>query len=155
VIEHLWWSLSEEAEPPESISVEAVEAAGRLVEEYFVPMAERVLGDASMPVGQQAAMKLARHIRKAKPTKFNARKLGRRLGGDLKSADLMKEACQYLEDDFVIRAVPDREGSTSGRQRLDYEVNPNVLEWCANSDNRANRAANDTNGTIGTAWKVA
>ena len=48
VLEMLWWSASDGiAAPPSLISEKAFLAASMLVAEFFMPMAERVYGDAA------------------------------------------------------------------------------------------------------------
>jgi len=65
ILEHLWWSGDRGYPEPTSISADSVKRAAGLVEGYFLPMAERALGDASIPVVERRAMTLAQHLRKA------------------------------------------------------------------------------------------
>jgi hypothetical protein len=63
VLELLWWSAEDSAAaPPKEISKRAFEAAAILVGEYFMPMAERVYGDAAVGRSHRNAASLARWI---------------------------------------------------------------------------------------------
>jgi hypothetical protein len=126
ILEHLWWSGEGGAEP-EVISRQALEAAAGLLEGYFIPMAERVFGDAAIPAAERNTMTLARYLRAHRITTFNAKTLRRDIGSTLREAAAMDAACNILVDAGLIRARPERAGSTSGRQAKNYEVNPAVL----------------------------
>jgi len=63
ILEHLWWCGESRGTPPETVTAGAVEAATHFVGAYFLPMAERVHGDAAIPVQERAAITLARHLR--------------------------------------------------------------------------------------------
>jgi hypothetical protein len=152
VLEYLWWIAKTEATEPQSISMEAVKAATALVEDYFLPMAERVLGDASIPPAERAAMRLARHLAKNGVLDFNARELRREIGGDVRDAKAMSAACEFLIEAGLIRPKRSRIGERTGRQAQNYEVNPFILESRANSAISANSRAFGTNGTNGTRW---
>ena len=121
VIEYLWWCGSPTTSEPEQISVEAVNAAAALMEGYFIPMAERVYGDAAIPAVERAAMVLARHLRKSKLSKFNARKIRREIGGVLRDAPAMNAACGALVEAGLIR--PDPKQPATGRPPLNFEIN--------------------------------
>ncbi|WP_407529061.1 hypothetical protein [Methylobacterium oryzisoli] len=100
--------------------------AVELLQEYFIPMAERVFGDASIPVAERRAMQLARYLRQTGRTEFNARDLRREIGGMLREAEHMDIACAGLVEAGLIRPRPTRLGGTKGRQTKHYEVNPVV-----------------------------
>ena len=72
------------------------------------------------------AMTLARHLRAHRITTFNAKTLRRDIGGTVREAAAMDAACTILVDAGLIRARPERAGSTSGRQAKNYVVNPAV-----------------------------
>jgi hypothetical protein len=128
ILEYLWWcALPGRFEPP-TISDKAVLAAAGLVDGYFLPMAERVCGDAAIPVAERNAMTLARHIRKSGRTEFNAREVRREIGGSLREAAAMDAACGALVEAELIRRRFSRAGTTAGRTARNYEVNPAVLE---------------------------
>src|SRR3954447_14789026 len=65
VLEHLWWCAVRGGAEPSTISVKAVTAAAGLLDGYFIPMAERVYGDAAIPAAERGAMLLARYLKKS------------------------------------------------------------------------------------------
>ena len=127
VLEMLWWSASDGiAAPPSLISEKAFLAASMLVAEFFMPMAERVYGDAAASRTDRNAATLAKWIVREKATEVHVRYLQRavRLHG-LKTADDIHEAAQAL-----IAADWLREPLTTPnkRPRMAYPVNPKVME---------------------------
>ena len=127
VLEHLWWCGGTVAAEPKAISPEAVTAAADLLNAYFVPMAERVFGDASIPVVERRGMLLARHLRQNHVSQFNAREVRRQVGGMLRDAADMEAACRQLVEANLIRQRFARAGEGKGRKALNYEVHPEVL----------------------------
>jgi hypothetical protein len=99
-----------------------VGAACRLLEEYFIPMAERVYGDAAIPVPERNARTLARYLKQGKLREFNARTLQRVIGGPLRDADAVKAACAALIEAGLIREQFSRSGATPGKKAHNYEV---------------------------------
>ena len=129
VLELLWWAGgSDELPEPEAVSAEALGAALTLIEEYFKPMLQRVLGEAALPVVDRHAAILARAIQQRKPTQINIRQVCRkwRLPG-MREAEVVKAAVNALEDAGWLIALPAREGATSGRKRQDYAVDPRIF----------------------------
>jgi hypothetical protein len=124
VLEHLWWCGEMVTREPTSVNEKAVLAAAGLVDGYFIPMAERVYGDAAIPVSERGAMTLARHIRKVGLVEFNARELRREIGGRLREAAAMEDACQALVEAGLVRPRFTRAGHRRGREARNYEVNP-------------------------------
>ncbi|WP_336487416.1 DUF3987 domain-containing protein [Methylobacterium nigriterrae] len=127
VLEYLWWCGGTRTSEPTCISVEAVEAAAGIVRGYFLPMAERVYGDADIPMQERRAMLLARSLRSKGEQVFNARDLRREVGGLLRQAANMREACSELADACLIRLTPSGKEPPRGRPALTYEVNPVLL----------------------------
>jgi hypothetical protein len=128
VLEYLWWCSSGVAKEPDSISAQAVTAAAGLLEGYFIPHAERVFGDAAIPLPERGAMMLARHIRRTRALTFNARIARREIGGTLREAAKMEAACNVLIEAGLIRERPARSGPSYGRLAKGYEVNPALME---------------------------
>jgi hypothetical protein len=128
VIEHLWWCGELKGAEPAVISRHAVVAAAGLLDGYFIPMAGRVFGDASIPTAERNAMALARYLRAHRMKEFNAKKMRREIGGNLREAAPMEAACNALVDAGLIRARFERAGSTPGRPAKNFEVNPVVWE---------------------------
>jgi hypothetical protein len=118
----LWWCTAPEACEPSIISERAVIAAAGLVDGYFIPMAERVLGDAAIPPSERNAMTLARYIRKSKLAEFNARDVRREVGGNLREARIMDAACLALVEAGLIRPVRGQ-AIGPGRKPKNFEVN--------------------------------
>jgi hypothetical protein len=107
----------------ESVSIQAVEAATHLVGAYFLPMAERVYGDAAIPLSERAAMTLARSLRRLRLSEFNARDMRRHVGGKLRESASMHAACAALTEAGLIRPHAAR-NSGGGRPAQRFEVNP-------------------------------
>ena len=125
VIEYLWWCGSGDDPEPEVISADAFLAAAALVGDYFVPMAERVFADAAIPGPERKAMAVAKRLRKDRLSRFNARDLRREMGGIVRKADDMDQACDVLSEAGLIRQLG---GGGSGRQPKNFEVNSIVHE---------------------------
>ncbi|GEP04478.1 DUF3987 domain-containing protein [Methylobacterium oxalidis] len=124
VLEHLWWCGGAAAGEPKEISPEAVTAAADLLNAYFIPMAERVFGDASIPLAEQRGMLLAKYLRQQRLTEFNARDVRRQIGGLLRDAAHMEAACALLIEGGLIRKHFTRAGDGKGRKALNYAVHP-------------------------------
>jgi len=108
---------------PGGIETGAVARAVALWEDYFVPMAARVLGDAALPEVDRDSRTLARWIAKTQPATINARELRRnvRLPG-LKEARRVDAALESLVEVGWLEAAPAREGDRGGRHRKDYRT---------------------------------
>ena len=90
-------------------------------------MAERVFGDAAIPMAERRAMYLARTLRRTGLVEFTARDLRREIGGVLREAEHMDEACEGLVEAGLIRPRFVRAGGTKGKPAKRYEVNPLVF----------------------------
>lgn len=126
VLEYLAWAAEEGiAAAPARISHTAFLAAASLVRDYFLPMAERVYGDAATTPQQRNTAVLARWIAKTKPTEVHVRPLQRvvRLPG-LVDAEAIHAACKALVDAGWLE-FPAR-GSREGRARAAYAVRPEL-----------------------------
>src|SRR5215469_3969045 len=100
VLEMMWWCSEEGmAPPPSAVSARAFAAAASLVGDYFVPMAERVYGDAAASREDRNAATLARWIMREHPAEVHVRRLQRevRLPG-LRNADDIHAAALVLID---------------------------------------------------------
>jgi uncharacterized protein DUF3987 len=128
-LEYLWWCGRDGFDPPPTrISETAFTAAAALVEGYFVPMAERVYGDAATSPQDRNATTLARWILKTKPAEVNVRLLQReaRLPG-LRKADDIRGACNVLvEADWLFPPPPRAKEFKPGSGKAAYVVNPKV-----------------------------
>jgi hypothetical protein len=116
------------APPPTVISARAFAAAAHLLGDYFMPMGERVYGDAATPLVDRNAATLARWIRSKRPAEVHVRKLQRevRLPG-LNTADAIHGGAAVLvEADWLREPNPGTEYGKRGK--VAYQVNPRLLE---------------------------
>ena len=130
VLEYLEWSLAPEGTPePGEISKYSLAAAADLVADYFIPMAERLFGDASLPKADYAIAALARAIIQRRCGELNLRTVRRdwRLPG-LRDIASVNEAADALQEAGWLWPAPNRKGDTPGRQKSDYVVNPKLRE---------------------------
>lgn len=127
VLEHLWWCGARAASEPTAVSAKAVASAAGLLDGYFIPMAERVFGDASIPVTERGAMILIRYVKRNGLVSFNARDVRREIGGELREATAMEAACAVLVEAGLIKGHPSRAGEIKGRTAKNYDVNPVVF----------------------------
>ncbi|MBJ3774337.1 DUF3987 domain-containing protein [Acuticoccus mangrovi] len=124
ILEHLAWCAAPGDPEPEGISGEAMRRAVDLIAAYFVPMAERVFGDAIIPPADRGATRLARHVRSEGLTVFNAREVRLRLGGSLRTSEAMLAACGELEEAGLIRELHPVGARKRGRQARHFDVHP-------------------------------
>lgn len=126
ILEHAWWCGVRGATEPETISAKAIGTAAELMDSYFIPMTERVLCDAAASVADRNATVLARHLKQAGESRFNARNTRHKIGGTLRDATDMAAACKALAEAGLIRPDFLRVGPGHGRAAQNYEVNPAV-----------------------------
>jgi hypothetical protein len=126
--EFLTWSQAPYCRPePDQISKEAMEDAIHLVEHYFLPMAQRVFGEAAIPEQDRLGMELARWLARERPQRFNAREARRKIGGLLREPKAMEKACEVLAEAGWIRSLQKPSGPGMGRPSTDFLVNPAIL----------------------------
>jgi Protein of unknown function (DUF3987) len=132
VLEMLWWCADNGmAPPPVVISARAFAAAAHMVGDYWVPMAERVYGDAAAARDGRNAATLARWIIRERPDEVHVRHVQRevRLPG-LQTADQIHAAAGVLvESDWLRPPMPGIEFGQRGR--VAYAVNPRLWEAIA------------------------
>jgi hypothetical protein len=76
--QHLWWCARDGADaPPKVISDAATEAAVTLVQDYMLPMADRVYGDAACSQTDRNISTMARWIAQERPSEVRVRQLQR------------------------------------------------------------------------------
>lgn len=129
VLELLRWCANDDGSPePSKVGPPAVQAAADLMRSYFLPMAARVLGDASVPVEERNARTLAEWIMRTRPAVVNVSSIrdGARLPG-LRETEPVKQACRFLADARWLSQAD--EPGKLGRPRGDWTVNP--LLWTA------------------------
>jgi hypothetical protein len=129
VLEWLWWCGEDGLVlPPDSITPKAFAAAATLVADYFMPMAERVFGDAGATVVERNMATLARWILRERSIEVHVRILMRevRLPG-LRTAEQIRAACDALVEADWLRA-PAKTVFGQPRSRVAYTVNPKLYE---------------------------
>jgi len=137
VLEHLRWCATPSANGansansfPEQVSLDALQSAIRLIDDWAAPMARRAFGTAAISHEEADAAALARWLKRTGRKQFNARDIRRSSSGPtgrLIKSHHMVAACKKLEDAGLIRFVGTRAGNKAGRAPLDYEVNPALL----------------------------
>jgi hypothetical protein len=128
VLEMLWWAAQDGmSAPPTVITEKAFLGAATLIAEYFMPMAERVYGDAGSSQADRNAATMAKWIAKEKVTEVHVRHLQRevRLPG-LKTAEDIHKAARVLVEADWLREPPTVAGK---RARMSYPANPKVVEF--------------------------
>ena len=129
VLEMLWWCGEDGmAPPPAQISPRAFAAAALLIGDYFMPMAERVYGDAATTATDRNAATLARWIKSKRPAEVHVRHLQRdsRLPGLTKADTIHAAAAVLIEAGWLRGPEP---GAVFGhRGREAYAVNPRLWE---------------------------
>jgi hypothetical protein len=124
----VWWCGDDGiAAPPSHISARAFSTAARLIESFFLPMAERVYGDAAATEEERNAATLARWIMAARSAEVDVRHVQRlRLPG-LRTAKHARAAADLLvEADWLRAPAP---GTDAGRHgSAIYAVNPRLWE---------------------------
>jgi hypothetical protein len=129
VLEFMWWCGEDGmAPPPGEITARAFTAAAHLLGDYFMPMGERVYGDAAIPVADRNAATLARWIKSKRPNEVHVRHLQREVRLPwLTTADAIHAAAAVLvEADWLRPRQPTVMGP--GRPREAYAINPRLWE---------------------------
>jgi hypothetical protein len=122
-----WCGEDGGAAPPREISKAAFLDACDLTADYFMPMAERVYGDAGATPDQRRAATLARWIWRMRPEVVHVRALQRevRLPG-LTEARAIHTACEVLIEAGWLK-LPTK-APAPGRPAARYSVNPEIME---------------------------
>jgi hypothetical protein len=128
-LEWLWWSgKGGLALPPDTITAKAFVAAATAVDGYFMPMAERVFGDAGATETERAAATLARWIERGRPPEVHVRHLQREVHlPGLRTAKQIKEAAEALIEADWLRP-PAKTIVGQPRSRVVYSINPRLYE---------------------------
>ncbi len=127
VLEMLWWCGQQGMAPaPTQISARAFTAAALLLDDYFLPMADRVYGDAAVSLRDRNAATLARWIIKEHPTDVSVRSLRRevRLPGLNRSEAIHEAALVLVDAEWLAKPPP----GVGHRGRSAYPINPRVWE---------------------------
>lgn len=127
VLELLLWAIDATAPEPDCVGEQSIARATSMITDYWLPMAARVYGDASLPPAERGAATIARWLLAGeRRSVLNARALRReaRLPG-LRTADAVTQACACLCDADWLRTWSP---PTGGRRRSDYEINPAIWD---------------------------
>ncbi|MEJ7926369.1 DUF3987 domain-containing protein [Sphingobium sp. AN641] len=128
--ELMGWAVSGQGDEPKAVTARTLAAAAEWVDDYAKPMAQRVYGDASLPVVERDASILARYILKNRFDRINKRDLKRSPHKShlptMRAAGPMDEAILYLCDAGWLIDIGSRESGSGGRKSGDYLVNPAI-----------------------------
>jgi hypothetical protein len=127
VLELLWWCGEDgSVSPPNVVSSRALAAAALLMNDYFVPMAERVYGDAGATKADRGAATLAHWIMRERPAEVHVRHMQRevRLTGLRTAEEIYAAAGVLVEADWLHPPAPSTEFGP--RARIAYPVNPRL-----------------------------
>jgi hypothetical protein len=131
ILRYMWWCADEDLpDEPTKIGGRAMNAAIKLVGDYFMPMAERVYGDADCPPADKHAATIARWIIRERMNEVYVRDLlrGKCPGGKLpglSDAITIKIGCRALIEAGWLYPPELGYGAAS---KVVYGVNPRVHE---------------------------
>ena len=135
VLEHLWWCARDGADaPPKVISDAATEAAVTLVQDYMLPMADRVYGDAACSQTDRNISTMARWIAQERPSEVRVRQLQRGeapstpLPGLRDAPTIHATAKALIEADWLLPPTG-TSGAQGGRPPAVYPVNPQLWAY--------------------------
>ena len=133
VLEYLWWCGRHDGTPePRQVSVAVIKAAITLVHEYFLPMAERVYGDAASIPAERDAKAMAGFIVTRRLGQLNLRELRRGTPGWLgpkETGRLDAAAARLVEAGWLMHVG--KPGKQGGRTSTTFQVNPRVSDLLA------------------------
>jgi hypothetical protein len=129
VLAFLWWcGETGIAGPPIYISAEALAAAARLMQDYFVPMAERTYGDAAATKAERDARTLANWIIRNRPEAVHVRHLQRQIRlPEMRTAPEIHAAATLLVEADWLAPPPKGTEYGPGRVSVSYAVNPRLF----------------------------
>ncbi len=112
---------------PEEVSARALNDALVLFEDYLLPMAERVYGDAALSLAERTAVELLKAIRSRGVLTFNLRTARREWGvSGMSKPEAAEAAAAVLIDADCISRAPKPPGP--GAPAAAFLVNPKLLE---------------------------
>lgn len=113
-------------ERPTVLSGEDAERGVSLMGEFFLPMAERVVGAVGGDRGQDAATQLARHLRRLGKSMINSREdILRGRASPLRDNGVIQEALRELQLRGLVQPA---EKTGLGRPAQNWHVNPDLLK---------------------------
>jgi len=126
VLTYLEWA-GEGGSEPSRVEIHKAVMAANLMADYFLPMAERVMQDATLPQDQKDAAMIARWIKRSELKHVNPRSMERgenRYSGPRDRHQIDKAIFALV--DRAVLAEPLKSGDFK-RQKLDYPVNPKLF----------------------------
>ena len=128
VLDLLDWSLSGQQMPPTTIGENTIDRCWRLFEDYFIPMASRVYGDAGVSQPERHAKAIAKEIMKRRELSLNARNIRKqwKISGLSKAANVDK-AIEILIEAGWLLPKQGTGSNTIGRPAKDYWINPDLF----------------------------
>ncbi len=129
VLSYLNWVISGRSNEPTEIKVQYVKNAIELVDDYFIPMAKRTLGEYALPKHQSDARLIAKWILREKRKSINLRDMKREKDRVLPTSDPERYAIaiEFLEKCGWLIKSDERDGK-KGRFQKTYTVNPLVYK---------------------------
>ena len=127
VLTFLRWSAEWNKPEPVEIHETAMAAAIALMDDYFLPQAERVRDCASVGEGESDARALITLIRRLGTKRVTGREVHRIATGRLADTRIRRAAFDILVDAGLLVEDFMREGGTPGRKKQWYRVHPAVL----------------------------
>lgn len=125
ILQHLWWSAENDYAQLEQISLSALDASLRLMENYLKPMAQLVYYGNAESLETVHAANLAREILKRKPQTINARDVYRNWNvPGLCDAESVHNAIEVMIEADWLSMDEATSGPQGGRRRGDYVVSP-------------------------------
>ena len=113
---------------PSTIEDRYLSAACQLIDDYFIPMALRVYGAASVTPTERDAASIAKKILQHRELTVNARAIRRQWGiPRLREAKAVDAAMEALAEAGWARLIRTPQRSGAGRPAKTYEVNPDVF----------------------------
>jgi len=123
------WALSNEGQDLRKIEAGLINLSWKLFEQYFIPMAQRVYGNAGVTQAERHAKAIAKEIMKRRELTINARTIRKDWGisGLSKAADVDK-AIEVLSEAGWLHSNRDPAINRVGRPAKNYSVNPALYE---------------------------
>lgn len=132
VLEFLEWAFVGADQAPQTVSEKSVISAAAFYFDYFLPMARRTFGDATLGKYERDAGAVARHIISQQIDRLTLKDIYRSRIGGISKVEHAEQAVAVLVDAGWLEPAPTRHGETAGRRSKSYRINPEL--WEAISD---------------------
>ncbi|MBL6945878.1 MAG: DUF3987 domain-containing protein [Rhodospirillales bacterium] len=129
VLQMLWWSAETDNGQPDKVSMTAIDAAIRLMDDFFKPTARKVYGENALDEKRQKTSILARAILDRRPDTINVREIYKLWGiSGLTDAASVQLAVSGLTKATWLRTALSGHNLSGGRPRQEYAVNPRLFQ---------------------------